>query len=78
MTTVKEVENQLAKFFGAHKLAEEFFNNDIIKMKIAISYDDWVNDHPQSEEEDYGGLEGHVEYCLIHPELLGIKIEPHS
>ncbi|QOY37034.1 hypothetical protein AWH56_005155 [Anaerobacillus isosaccharinicus] len=72
MTSIKDVEKELAKLVVVHKLAEEWLQNDIIKMKIAMSYDDWNYDHA-NQPEMIIELDGHVEYCLIHPELVGAK-----
>lgn len=70
MTTINDVGFELSKFIGQHHLAKEWLNNDIIKMKIVMSYEAWIIDHIDQPEMQIP-LEGHVEYCLIHPELLG-------
>lgn len=44
MTTIEDVAKELEQFIGHHDLAEEWLHNDIVKMKIAMSYDDWLDD----------------------------------
>lgn len=42
MTTLKEVEKELNSI--DYPLAVEWKHNDIVKMKLAMSYDAWMND----------------------------------
>lgn len=43
MTTLKEVEKALSKFKD-EPLVKKWSSNDIIKMKLAKSYDAWMSD----------------------------------
>ena len=43
MTTLKEVENALSELIE-EKLAVIWLKNDIVKMKLATGYDDWMDD----------------------------------
>lgn len=69
MTTIEEIEIELKKFVDIHPLAKEWLHNDIFKIKIATSYDDWIEDH-EDQQDAFGTLEGHVEFCLIHPTII--------
>jgi hypothetical protein len=72
-TKIEDVSYKLMLFLDHHKLAQEWIKDDIIKKKIASTYDDWVNDHANQPEMLAPGLEAHVELCLIHPELIGAE-----
>jgi hypothetical protein len=73
LTTINDVYNELLKM--EDELAKEWLHNDIVKFKIATTYDDWmedVHDHnlPLSLQE-------HIEVCMDTPELIDYKKE-HS
>ena len=70
MTTIKDVYNALVKMDS--DLAQRWAANDLIKAKLARSYDDWLEDHPGDDVT----LEGHIDYYLDNAytfyEILGI------
>jgi hypothetical protein len=70
MTKIKDVENafvslisdELLEIPALLELAQKWYHNDIIKMQLAVTYDDIEYDVP---------LESHIAYHLEHPFLLG-------
>jgi hypothetical protein len=70
MTKIKDVENAFASLIADElleipallELAQKWYQNDIIKMQLAVTYDDLEYDV---------SLESHIAYHLEHPFLLG-------
>lgn len=62
MTTIKDVENILKRMQG-NKTAQQWLHNDIIKHKLATSYDEWQDDHADNPEMQMSLL-GHIEYFI--------------
>lgn len=74
MTTIEDVAKELKLFVGHHDLAEEWLHNDIVKMKIAMSYDAWLNDI--DDHKLHLTLKEHIETCLDEPGYIGIHEKP--
>lgn len=70
MTTLKEVELALLHFINS-ELAKEWVKNDIVKMKIASGYDDWMND--VNDHHCPLTLEEYIETCLDNPSYIGFN-----
>jgi hypothetical protein len=73
MTGLKDIENafvsltadELLEIPALLELAQKWYHNDIIKMQLAVTYDDMKKDMPDLP------LEAHICYYLEHPFLLG-------
>lgn len=52
------------------EIATKWLNNDIVKMELALAYDDWVKETSKFDEEPQS-LVDHITYYLEHPFLLG-------
>jgi hypothetical protein len=73
LTSITEVYEELLKMDS--DLAKEWLHNDIVKFKIAASYDDWMED--LDDHHMPLSLFEHIEVCLDTPEIIDYKKE-HS
>ncbi|WP_059049041.1 hypothetical protein [Paenibacillus senegalimassiliensis] len=66
MTTLKEVEAALHQLTTqGNETAKRWINNDIMKMKLAMSYDAWMED---IEDHQYPmTLPEYIESCIEGP-----------
>jgi hypothetical protein len=62
-TPMRKVSEELSKL--DNDLAREWLQNEIIKMKLAISYDDWIEDTGYQFT-----LMEHILYYLENPVIL--------
>lgn len=69
MTTIQEVTDILA-LMSDSKLAQEWLHNDIVKIKLAISYDAWMDDI--DDHKLPLTLKEHIETCLDEPRYIGL------
>jgi hypothetical protein len=67
MTAIKDVELALSELFE-HELAKVWMSNDIVKRKLAASYDAWISDI--HDHKLYLTLIEHIETCLDTPEYI--------
>lgn len=63
MTRMDEVADILVEIKSER--AQSWLHNDIIKMKLAMSYDDWLED-----TGIFFTLEEHIHYYLENPSLV--------
>lgn len=68
MTTLKEVEKALSEI-KENKLASNWVANDIIKMKLAMGYDAWINDI--NDHQCILTLIEYIETCIDNPKYIG-------
>lgn len=73
MTTVEEVAEVLASMKD-NNLVRQWLHNDIVKMKIAMSYDAWLDDI--DDHKLHLTLKEHIETCLDEPGYIGIHEKP--
>lgn len=71
MTTLQEVTTALASMKD-EELAQQWLHNDVVKMKIAICYDDWMSD--VDDHKLPLSLIEYIEVCLDEPAHIGIHI----
>lgn len=69
MTTTQEVSDVLESMKES-ELAQQWLHNDIVKMRIAIHYDDWITD--LDDHKLNLSLTEYIETCLDNPNLIGI------
>lgn len=70
MTTIKQVEFVLLQLIDEeNETARRWISNDIIKMKLADSYDAWMDD--VDDHECPLTLREHIESCIDIPEYIG-------
>lgn len=67
MTTSKDVEKILAEM-SDNRIAKLWLKNDIVKMQLAVSYDECLDDG----DGDYISLRDHIEYYIDHAHLLNM------
>jgi len=73
LTTVEEVAEVLASMKD-NNLVRQWLHNDIVKMKIAMSYDAWLDDI--DDHKLHLTLKEHIETCLDEPGYIGIHEKP--
>lgn len=73
MTTIKEVEKALLEL-SEHKVAKEWYHNDIIKIKLAKHYDDWISDI--NDHHFFMTLVEHIETCIDNAPFIDYLNSP--
>lgn len=67
MTTINEVETILLEL-KENKIACSWIANDIIKMKLAMGYDDWMDD--VDDHKCPLTLKEYIESCIDTPNYM--------
>lgn len=77
MTTIKDVDLILMEIINEDQdpLAEVWLKNDLIKKRLATSYDDWILDHEDQPEMQFS-LRVHVDYYLDMADRFPKVINP--
>lgn len=70
VTSVNDVQEILEKMTD-NKTAQLWLKNDIVKMKLARSYDECYED----ADGEYISLHDHIEYYIDHAKELNMHVE---